>query len=100
MADGSFNVFQIFSFVSPHQKHAALNATLPAHGNCLLYLFDLDSAIHGVEDSLRSAFRSNPDSKATQLGKQIKHLGVQAIRTRDALERDAEAPRAHLRGIL
>jgi hypothetical protein len=76
------------------------NAALPAHGNCLLYLFDLDSAIHGIENALRSAFRTDPDAKAAQLGEQIEHLGVEAICARDALEGDAQAARAHLRGIL
>src|SRR5271170_7651608 len=99
MLDGSFDIFQIFSLVSPHEKHSALDAAFPAHGHCLLYLFDLDSAIHGIENALRSALRTDPDAKTTQLGQQIKHLWVEAIGARDALKGDFEITRAHLRGI-
>src|ERR1700723_3847331 len=100
MPDRGFNIFELFSLITPHQKHSALNAALPAHGDCLLYLFDLYATINRIEDALRSALGTDPDAKATQLGKQIKHFGVEAIGARDALERDAQAARAHLSRIL
>src|ERR1700733_2285683 len=99
MTDRRLNIFQLFSLITPHQKHSALNAALPAHSNRLLDLLDLDSTIHRIENALGSAFRADPDAKAAQLGKQVKRLRVQPIRPGDALERDAQVARTHLRRI-
>ena len=63
-------------------------------------LRDGDAALHGVQQALRTALGADPHAVAAQFRKLRGHARVQAVRARDALERNAQAAAPHLRGIL
>ena len=47
-------------------KNPSLDAALLAHLNGSLDLFDSYSAIHGIKESLRPAFRADPNPEAAK----------------------------------
>src|SRR5580700_4984572 len=64
--DGLFDILQLFSLVAPHQKHSCLDATCFTRGDGGLHLFDGYAALHGVEDSLRTALGADPDAETSK----------------------------------
>src|ERR1700761_6742631 len=100
MMDCGLNVFHPLSFVTPHQKHPALNLARPAHLDGPLHLLHLHAAIHRIEQPLRTTLRTDPNTKATELREQIEHFFVEPIRARDAFEGNMETASAHLCGVL
>src|ERR1700678_4253239 len=63
---GGLNVGDLLAFVAPHEEHAGLDAVLFAKRNSLPHLLHLYTALHSVQNALRTAFRSDPDTEASQ----------------------------------
>ena len=67
VGDRLLNIADFFAVIAPHQKHARLNAVRLTELNGVSDLLDRDSALHGVQNSLRSALRADPYSEAAEL---------------------------------
>ncbi len=66
MLNGGLNVFDLLAFVAPHQEHADLNSVLLAKSNRIAHLLNGNAALHGVENALRAALRTDPNAKAAK----------------------------------
>ena len=97
--DGGFNVRQLLAFVAKHEEHAGLNSPVAAERDGLAHLLDFDAPLHGVENSLRAALRSDPHAEAAELSQRVRHARVEAVGARDALEGNAQAAALHLGGV-
>src|SRR5215831_16151885 len=98
--DGGVNVGELLSLVTPHQEHSGLDSNRPAKGNRCLHLLHSNSALHGVEDSLRAALRADPNAEASHLSQGLNNLQIQAVGSRNAFKRQFHAAAFEFGGIL
>src|ERR1700722_6470259 len=91
MSDCGLDVADVFTLVTPHQEHAGLDAIPAAHCHRALHLLHCYAALHGVENPLRTAFRSDPDSHAAKIPQRISDALINSVGTRDAFKRNANA---------
>src|SRR5215471_7788115 len=52
MLNRSLDIHDFFPLIAPHEKHPGLNATRSTQCDRGLHLFDSDTALHGVQDTL------------------------------------------------
>ena len=88
MLECGFDIGKLFPIVSPHQKHAGLNAARFTHGDRRLNLLHGDSPLHRIQDFLGTTLRTDPNPEASQLREEIYRFGVQTVCPRNAFERN------------
>ncbi len=94
------NVFELLTLVSPHEEHAHLDAGSLRQPARVAHLFDFHAALHGVEDLLAAALRSDPDAVAAELAQQRHGAFVlQAIGARDGFEGTMNSTALELGGV-
>src|SRR3990172_7419131 len=96
MLNSCLYVGELLSLVSPHQEHAGLNTPFRAEGNAFPHLFNSNVPLHGIEESLRTALRANPDPETFQIGQCIGYGFIQTICAGDAFKWDSETTILHL----
>ena len=100
MIHGGGDVFELLALVSPHEEHADLDAVRLRQPAGAAHLLDFHAALHGVEDLLAAALRSDPDAIAAELAQQRHGAFVlQAIGARDGFEGTVNAAALELGGV-
>src|ERR1700735_2451518 len=100
MFDGGLNILHLLALIAPHEKHAALDAAFTAEIDAGLHLVEFDATVHRLENPRGPALRAAPNAKTSEVHKQIQHLRVEAVSTRDALKWDTQTSPLHLGRIV
>src|SRR6185295_13466820 len=88
-------------FVAPHEEHTDLDAVALRRLGGPAHLLGRDPPLHGVEDALAAALRTDPDAVAAHLRQRGEHLlAHHAVGARNGFERQPQAAPLQLAGVV
>src|SRR3954453_2250791 len=97
--DGGFYVIQLLALVAPHEEHTGLDSVAPAKSHRVTDLLDGNTALHGIENALRTALGADPDAHASELGENRCDRFIDPVGPRNAFERNPQTAAIHLRRV-
>src|SRR6202451_792661 len=87
MLDRRLDIAKLLTLVSPHQEHSRLDSMRFAHRYGGSHFFSGDTALHGIQNALRTALGTNPYAEASHFRPRFDNLRINPTGPRNALER-------------